>query len=49
MFKKQEPGIWEGFLAESLEYMNYSGQSWLGKVLFWRQFPRAWYRYHNIK
>ena len=35
---------WNGFLSESKSYMNYPQ---CGKVLFWKQFPSAWWKYHR--
>lgn len=40
---------WRGFLTESLSYMNYRGMSWRQRLVFWRRFPGAFYRFYRSK
>ena len=41
-------GYFWWFLNVSKDYMGYSGMSLRGKLQFWRQFPRALFRYYRL-
>ncbi len=40
---------WKGFTAESKSWMNYKGQSWRGKLVFWLRFPGAAWRFYRLQ
>jgi len=41
--------MWQGFLIESKEYMNYAKMTRRERLSFWFRYPRAWFSFRVIQ